>query len=304
MTTPFAKLALTTPGLARRYLEAIDLPDRPTLPVSDGTADKISRLVAGLQSLPTPKFSMLLRSAADTEAQPATATPTAPSEPVYTDAVDQGFLVGGQIVSFDAQVTPANRAAAVNSCLLAQLHASKLQPNPASAADLAQWHAAYLNVLTNIGWVLQSGVQSEQKIADAGAKVDKALLDLISALIPGGAAIAVVQKIIAGIEKLGNSDPLITLYQSRTVEQNVIEFGASLGSEAASGFLINVVECAVTVQTNHQQVLFFTWDASQADVSGRRYDLSLSEDVYGAISSQVMEKVKPFVQTYVSELSI
>lgn len=211
-------------------------------------------------------------------------------------------MVGSQVVSFDASVTEDRREAAVNSCLLAQLHASKLYPSPVTADDAFEWHAAYVNTLTNIGWVFQSGVTVNQSVATDGAEVDKALLDLITVLLPGGAAIQLASKVLKSLASLNQGDPLLTLYSSRVVEQNIIEFGASLCTTPDTGFLVSVVECALSVSTDVRQAIFFKWDATHARVEGRRYDLSLSDSIYAAVKDQIAEKIQPFVKSYISSL--
>lgn len=220
-------------------------------------------------------------------------------------AQDQAFLVGSQLISFNQEVTEECRAAALNSCLLAQLRASKLHPNPTTSEAARQWHATYVNTLTNIGWVLKSGTVANQTTGSKGASVEKVLLEVVGALLGGGTAGALVAKVLKAIADAKKDDPLITLYESRVVEQRLVEFGAGLAAGANSaGFLLSIVECALEVRSTQNQLLFFKWSADSARVEGRRFDLSLADAVYAAAKPQIEAKLMPFVSAYVAALEI
>ena len=217
---------------------------------------------------------------------------------------DQTFLVGSQLMSFNKDVTDDRRAAALNSCLLAQLRASKLYPNPTTPEDAQNWHASYINTLINIGWALQSGTTATETTGTQGASVDKVLLDVVGALLGGGTAVALVTKVLQAIANAKKDDPFITLYESRVVEQNVVEFGAGLASSDSRGFLLSIVECAIEVRSVEHQLLFFKWNADSARADGRRFDMSVSDDVYAAVKSQIEAKILPFVKDYIAALDI
>ncbi|HEX5327345.1 MAG TPA: hypothetical protein VFW75_11805 [Acetobacteraceae bacterium] len=294
------KLAATTPALARSFVSSLDISGLAA-PAPATAASAVSVVTR----FPRPPFMALLNAEAAPSA--AAASPAdAPDLPgtLVKQGIDQAFLVGSQIISFDQTVTEARRAAALNSCLLAQLRAAKLHPSPSTAEEALEWHAAYLNTLMNIGWVLQSGVTAHQSTGARGAAVNKIILDIISSLLGGAAGLALVTKVIGALAKLDSSDPLITLYQSRVVEQNTIEFGSSVGTSQDSGFLVSAVECAVGLRTAHTEVLFFQWDASNASIDGRRFDLSLADDVYAAVASQIRDKLAPFAKSFVSAIDI
>lgn len=220
--------------------------------------------------------------------------------------VEQAFLVGSQIVSFNAAVTEARRAAALNSCLIAQLQATKLHGTPTTPGAVLEWHAAYVNTLINIGWVLQSGVTVRQAADTKGVAIDQVLLQVAGILLTGGAAAAaaLAAKVIDAVAKAKKGDPFITLYNSRVVHQDVVDFGAALGSAVDGGFLLSVVECVIEVTSELQQVLVFKWESDSADVDGRRFDLSVSDTVYEAVRPLIEQKVLPHVRAFVSSLDI
>lgn len=218
--------------------------------------------------------------------------------------VNQAYLVGSQLVSFNEKVTPARRAAAVNSCLLAQLRASKLHPDRSTPSAAAKWHAAYVNTLTNLGWALQSGVESRQAVEELGATMDKALLELAASLLGGGPAVALIGQVFSALAKLQEGDPFITLYNSRTVSQQALSFGASLASGDGSQFFLSVLECAAQVRSERRQVLFFKWDTGGASFDGRRYDLSLADKAYEGARTLIEAKLAEHVRSAVTQIEI
>lgn len=216
--------------------------------------------------------------------------------------IDQVYLVGSQLMSFNKEVTEERRAAAINSCLLAQLRASKLHPSPDTPEAARAWHGTYINTLTNIGWALQSGVTATHKMADIGVQVDKVIVDILSVIIPGGAALALVVKVLEKLAAARKEDPFITLFESRTVEENVVEFGAGLASGVEAGFTLSVIECAIKVRTIQRQILVFKWDASSANVDGRRFDLSVSDVVFKAVKAKIETMLSTDAQKFIFEL--
>lgn len=302
-------IGVASPESARSFVADLDLARAPP-----AAGASVALEAASLPSLRAPLaalFGMRAGEAAGLEAAQVEAA-SAAQPATGSDAIglkiqagqDQAFFVGSQLLSFNAEVTDDRRAAAVNSCLLAQLRASKLYPNPDTPEAAQAWHATYVNTLVNIGWALQSGVTAVQMTGTQDASVDKVLLEVVGALIGGGTAIALVTKVIEAISKAKQDDPFIVLYQSRVVEQSVIDFGAGLGVGSGSGFQLSVVECAIQVRSVQRQLLFFKWNADSARAEGRRFDFSIADGVYAAVKPLIEEKVAPFVRNFVAALTV
>jgi hypothetical protein len=295
-------VGIASPDSAREFVGALEFG------AAEGTESSLL-LKTGVPALRAPLAVLLGVRKAGLEAaqaisvvQPATGT-----DPVGLKikvGQDQAFVVGSQLLSFNSDVTEDRRAAAVNSCLLAQLRASKLHPSPDTPEAAEAWHATYVNTLVNVGWVLESGITAAEKTGAKDASVDKVLLQVIEALLPGGTAVALAGKVIDAISKAKSDDPFIVLYQSRVVQQSVVEFGAGLGSGAGAGFVLSVVECAMQVSSNQQQFLFFKWNADSASADGRRFDFGIADGVYAAARPIIEQKLAPYVRNFVANLDI
>ena len=299
-------ITVASPESARSFVADVDFLQAPQ------TESPFSLDSARLPKL-RPPFGALLGVGGTQTAGIEGTQARAVAQPVTgTDAVglrlqsgqEQAFMVGSQLLSFTSEVTEERRAAAVNSCLLAQLRASKLHPNPDSPEAARAWHATYVNTLVNLGWVLQSGITAAQSTGTQDASVDKILLEVVGTLLGGGTAVALATKVIEAIAKAKQDDPLIVLYQSRVVEQHVVEFGAGLAAGAGTGFLLSVVECAMEVRSEQEQFLFFRWNADSARAEGRRFDFGIADAVYAAARPLIEEKVAPFARNFVASLDI
>ena len=306
MSDSLNALSLASPESAAAFVDSLDLGDGGLPAAGALAAPSLPALRAPLRALfqrdPGP-----VQAVAGAAAAAPIATAAGGSDEIglrVKAGIDQVYLVGSQLMSFNKEVTEARRAAAINYCLLAQLRSSALHPNPDTPDAARAWHATYINTLTNIGWALQSAVTATHKIADVGIQVDKVLVDILGAVIPGGAALALVTKILEKLAAARKDDPFITLFESRTVQEDVVEFGAGLASGADAGFMLSVVECAIKVRTIQRQLLVFKWDASSAEVDGRRFDLTVSDTVFAAVKAKIEAKLAAKAEEFISELDI
>lgn len=306
MDSSINSLSLASPESAVAFVNSLNLADVEEAPAL-GAFGGPPRLV-----LRAP-FRGVFQRGAGPIAGAAPAAATALAEPATgSDAIglrvkaglDQVFLVGSQLMSFTKEVTEERRAAAINSCLLAQLRASQLHPNPDTPEAALAWHATYINVLTNIGWALQSGVSAQHRQADIGARVDKVLADLLAVFIGGGAALTLISKVIEKLGAARKDDPFITIFESRTIQEDVVEFGAGLASGADAGFMLSVVECAIKVRSAQTQVLVFKWNADSAEVDGRRFDLSVSDTVFASVKAKIEQMLSTKAQEFVASLDL
>lgn len=306
MLQDIGKLTSASPRTVRDFVASIDLSqpasDQPRL--AGGTTPANGQ--AGLH-LDAP-FGMMFRKgvAADSAAVPVV-KPVSGADAAglgVTEGMEQAYVVGSQIVSFNGEVSAAGRAAAVNSFALAQMRASKLQPDRSTPAAAFEWHAAYVNTLTQLGWVLQGEVMATQTVAQNGATVDKALLEIAGTLLGGAAAAALVGKVLDALGSMSKDDPFITLYRQRVIQQHTVSFGASIGFGAGQNVMVRVVECAVDVVSEQLQVLFLKWAAGKAALDGRRYDLALSESAYEGGRTLIEAKLSGHVQAFVAQIEV
>jgi hypothetical protein len=118
----------------------------------------------------------------------------------FDRAKSQAMIVGSDIVSFVQGVTEERRRDIVNSALLAQLVANKRVPD---TADLLQWYDAYFDVLSNIGWVIQSRQLVDHTERSDGFEAHQAIMTVAASLLgPGAAAMSVIKATLDALKSM------------------------------------------------------------------------------------------------------
>lgn len=257
-------------------LHALITGDNQKLPNSVKTSDNRSASI----NLPSPNFLQL------------------------KSGVEQAWLVGSQVIGFDKTVNAQRRNATIKSSLLAQLAAQKKYPNPITATAAQAWQSEYLDILTKLGWTIESGKTVKNISGEFNVSIDKMLLKILETLLPGGSAITLAEKVVNALTSYRKNEPLITIFEERTVEQDLVDFSMSLASSTDRGFLVYVIEYALDVRTKDEQVLFFKWDSGNAIFNGRRFDITLSDDLYKSVSHIVESKLESFMTSYVANIEI
>jgi hypothetical protein len=218
--------------------------------------------------------------------------------------VQQSFAVGSGLLSFDVGVTVDRRKAAINSTLLAQLAANKAYPEVDAANYTSNWYSFYFNTLTNLGWVLQGDSTVHTYTSTSTGTVEQELLTLASSLV-GATGAAAVKAIFDSLAKLGDGNPIITVFKESAEKLNLAQFTVSLASnDANDGFLIDGIQFDLEAEGIDDQVLFIEWKSQSATITWRNIKLSLADDVYASVADAVAKKVAAFVGAKVSSIDV
>lgn len=215
---------------------------------------------------------------------------------------DQSVIVGSDIISFTSGVTAERRQAITNVALLAQLVASKQAPSP---ADTAAWYAAYFDVLSNLGWVLQDRAFSKFESSSQQADVSDAVLDIAAALLGGPATIGyqTIKATLDGLRKMHEHSPWITLFERESHHANTARFQIGLAHPAeADDFLVTLMAFSLHAESTFSQILFFKFRKEDATLDHYSASVSLNEDVLLGTAKAVSEKVVEFSQGYIRSL--
>lgn len=221
-----------------------------------------------------------------------------------TNQVKQSFTVGNGIISFDQGITDARKSAAISSTLLAQLHANNLYPDRTRPDYAPNWYGAYFNTLTSIGWVVQGDATVKTFTGTDQGTVDQSVLTLASALIGANGA-AAIKAVLDSLKSLADNGPVITIFKETSQSNRLAQFTVSLSSDDPNaGFSVNGLEFDLEAAITETQVLFFKWSSQKVTFNWRNLVLTVDDAVYGQIAADVTQKIIPFVQTYVKEISV
>ena len=97
-----------------------------------------------------------------------------------TDKKEQSFVDAGALVSFTSKLSAQNKEDVLNGTLLAQLAADAVAER---TKQTEAWYDKYVEVLSHIGWVVQSFSFQRYTMAGQSFAIHKALLNIVKDLL-------------------------------------------------------------------------------------------------------------------------
>ncbi|MBS4052060.1 MAG: hypothetical protein KGZ69_12755 [Methylomonas sp.] len=214
----------------------------------------------------------------------------------------QALVVGSDVVSFVAGITPETRKDIVNCTLLAQLAASKRVPN---REDIRGWHKAYFETLTHLGWVIQEQGFAEHREAGADFEAHKAILSIATVLLgPAATAFAVVQSTLDAMKSMTKGQ-WITVFKRESQTAKAARFQVTLAEPTPEGgSMIALMAFELKATATLDQVLFLKFKSSDVTLQYASSRVTINADVLQAARSAIALRVAAFTQDYVASLPI
>ncbi len=228
----------------------------------------------------------------------------APPPPSYKEDGAQTVAVGSQIAEFASSVPADLRPQITNSFLLAQLAANK--DHGGQAGEPRKWYERYVEVLANIGWVIEGEDFSKQEVGGSAIEVHKAIMPVLTvALGPAVAAAAMVTAVLKGLQEMDKDTPWITLFDRESRRASANQFQVSY-AEAPEGKAPRVSLAAFELNAKRSvtQVLFFKFSGSEATLEHVSSKLSMNESIFRTVQPVVEDKVADYVTGYVTDIAI
>src|SRR5215471_3557263 len=120
---------------------------------------------------------------------PETLGEPAPGDTSPFDAAkQQAAVVGSDVVSFVTEITAEQRQDIVNASLLAQLAANKKVPNPKGLQGIVDWYTAYFNVMSQIGFAVQSQGFAQYVEKSDSFEAHEAIIEIVKTALAGAPA--------------------------------------------------------------------------------------------------------------------
>lgn len=225
----------------------------------------------------------------------ATQLPTRSEEAPSANAVD------GSTVSFVSGFPTVQKNDVLNSTLLAQLAANFAYDRE---TETEQWYRKYLEVLENVGWVLQGFAFAKYNSASASFTMDKVVLTIIAALATQ-VQLAVVTATLNALRQAGDSDKALEVFDA----------GGSSGP--AGNFQISGATCdpdkntSMTLgsfyfrTTEHRaRFLFWEWNSQSTNMYYSSQSVTLNDQIYATVRQAVIDKLGENALKYVADIQI
>ena len=230
--------------------------------------------------------------------------PAIPTPPEYASGVDQAVTVGSQIAEFAADVPADMRPRILNSFLLAQLAANREIKD--TGGGTKQWYDKYVEVLTKIGWLLESKQVSMREVSSDTLEVHKEIIPLLIAVL--GTAVPVTAVIISVLKSLADMDknqPWITLFDRESQRASANQFQMSYASvDESAGPRISLVCFELDASRSLTQVLFFKFSTAKATLSHFGADLGINPAVFERSIKVVENRIADYVTNYIEDIKL
>lgn len=226
-------------------------------------------------------------------------------ESPFDAAKQQAAVVGSDVVSFVKEITEEQRKDIVNASLLAQLVANKRVPDPEDLAGILAWYKEYFNVMSQIGFAVQSKGFAEYTEKSDSFEAHEAIIDVVTTALAGApAALPLVLKTLESLKKMSEDSPWITLFHRESRSANTARFQVSAADNQPTGSSLNVFAFGLCAKATITQVLFFKFEKNQATLQHNNSMLSINETVLAGIREDVAQKITKFSKDFVAGLDV
>jgi hypothetical protein len=212
---------------------------------------------------------------------------------------------GGSLVAFTANVSDQHRSDALNSTLIAQLHANTLFDKN-NNDQVISWYGAYLDVLTHLGWPAQKSQFQNYQASGSTFSIDTAITSIVTSFLTADEA-AIVKAALDALNNLGSGDPWYKVWDSSTHSADGGGFQLGMCSDANGAINSLVLKLSSYAFHTTESTTRFLWaDYSSSDTTLRYVSdtVVLNEDVYSQVRQQVIDKLGANAAAYIGNLSI
>ena len=213
----------------------------------------------------------------------------------------------GSLVAFTANVTAQHRSDALNSTLIAQLHADTLY-DKSDNTEVMNWYRAYLEVLTNVGWPSQAFQFQNYNASGSSFAIDAAVTSIVASFVDP-AQLAVVQAALSALDNLGSGDPWYKVWDSSTHTATGGGFQLSMctdapGTDNQNTLVMKVSAYAFQTTESTTRFLWESYNSSDTSLQYTTATMVLDEDVYSLVRDSIVAKLGANATNYIGNLNI
>ena len=209
------------------------------------------------------------------------------------------YVNNGSTVSFISGVPKQSQQDVLDSVLLAQLAAS-YEFDREKATE--QWYRKYVEVLENLGWIIESFAFERGKSSGTTVRLDKTALKIIAAVASDNE----LDVLTTALEALEGSDPnskQSTIFDTNGSVGEAGNFQLGSASLDHTGNVQMALGAFYFKATEHKtRFLFFTWKTTDINVYVGAQKVLLNEKIYAEIREAVIKKLGGQQEKYIDSL--
>ena len=216
------------------------------------------------------------------------------------DSGDKAFVDAGSLVSFVSNISSQNRQDVLDSTLLAQLAADHAYDRQKDTQD---WYHKYVEVLSKVGWVIQSFEFQKYDQTGATLEISAAIILVIESLV-NKEELAALKIALTALQSPKNKNWL-TLFSQQSSSAEGGSFQMLPCKEGANGEVVMGMGCFYfSGSTENDQWLWFKYSTSSISLFKAAQSSTLNKQVYGRVREAVREKLGRKANDFVKGLDI
>lgn len=221
---------------------------------------------------------------------------------VFDAAKTQAQVVGSTLFSFAKGVTADVREAISDSALLAQLVANKHASSTNAPMD---WYAKYVEVLQNVGWVMQANQWSDYTARGTGAEVHEKIVEVLTvALGPSAAATAIIKSAIGALAAMKSGSSWFTIFSRESQHASIARFQVGLVEvDEQADVFVSLLACLIRAKKTVTQVLFFKYRQELATFEANSTKVSINRPSLTDVGPAIRSKVRAYQNDYLSSIA-
>lgn len=217
-----------------------------------------------------------------------------------TENEDAGLVDNGSLVSFVANVTGLHREDILNSTLIAQLAANKAHDR---FDDVVNWYKKYVEVLENVGWVIQAFDFTKYHGSGNTVSMDKVIVQLLEAIASEN-EVAVTKSTLDALNALDDGDGKMVLWDSSSSHLEKGNFQIGVASEENDALVFRVAASHFNSEEQHTRFLWWGYSSSSIDLFTSSQAMTLNEQAYGKVRQKIADKLGVKIGEYIDDLDI
>lgn len=207
-------------------------------------------------------------------------------------------IVAGNLVSFTANLSGQDKHDVQNSILLAQLVASgKYDRNDKSK----EWYDYYFDILTNLGWIIQSAPFIPYEASGSTVKIQEAIIGLLAAIATQD-VILIVKQALDALKSLHQKNKGFVIWDRSTHSKKNANFQLSAARKDNTSIALSATNVYFTASQTDTKFLWISYSKARVSLQYKNSVLTLNEKVYSDIRDSVAEKLKDRRSDYVDNL--
>lgn len=222
------------------------------------------------------------------------------SNAIKTLDSEQSFIADKTIVSFAAGISAQSQKDVLNCTLLAQMAANKKIGT--EDKDSLKWYEEYIEVLSQLGWILEGGDINTYEAKGSIFKVENVVIDILVSAF-GSSYIGLITKTLNALKSARESKKLIAFeINSNSVEKSCFQIAAA--NEKDGAIVIELGTFLLTSTSQIKQILFFDFSGEKTKLEYINRRATFNVDSFSTNRDTVSEMLQDKIGKYISKIDI